>query len=197
MLRTAVKAGYGLVVFLAALFVTMHLLTNLTGAVPIETKPLKITSNNFRGLQPAAGPISLTADVTELKLYDPNKPVKKPAKKKVVKKEKTVKKVVKRTVVTGRNTGVAAPKVVNGNTWDALARCESGGNWAINTGNGYYGGLQFHKDTWISNGGAKYAPYAHLATRAQQIAIAEKLRAAAQGFAPWPHCAAKLELLRR
>lgn len=107
---------------------------------------------------------------------------------------RVVKVAVKKTVVTGRNTGAAAPAVVNGNVWDALARCESGGNWAINTGNGYYGGLQFNRGTWLGNGGGKYAPYAHLATREQQIAIAEKVRAA-RGFKPWPACSRKLGLL--
>ncbi len=71
--------------------------------------------------------------------------------------------------------------------WDALAQCESGGNWAINTGNGYYGGLQFSASTWISNGGGAYAPTANLATKAQQIAIATKLYAA-RGSSPWPTC---------
>ncbi len=77
--------------------------------------------------------------------------------------------------------------------WDRLAKCESGGNWAINTGNGYYGGLQFNAGTWLSNGGGEFAPRADLATREQQIAIAERLRAA-RGFAPWPGCSAKLGL---
>lgn len=93
-----------------------------------------------------------------------------------------------------RNTGAAAPKVVNGNVWDRLAACESGQRWNINTGNGYYGGLQFHPGTWISNGGGKYAPRADLATREQQIAVAENLRKA-RGFAPWPACARMLGLL--
>ena len=77
--------------------------------------------------------------------------------------------------------------------WDALARCESGGNWAINTGNGYYGGLQFSVGTWQGNGGSAYAQYPHQATRAEQIAVAERLRAA-RGYAPWPACRAKLGL---
>lgn len=88
----------------------------------------------------------------------------------------------------------AAPAAAGGSVWDSLAKCESGGNWAINTGNGYYGGLQFNQATWASNGGTQYAPSAHLATRDQQIAIAERL-AAGRGFAPWPACAAKLGLL--
>ena len=57
--------------------------------------------------------------------------------------------------------------------WDAIAKCESGNNWSINTGNGYYGGLQFDIGTWLGNGGGQYAPRADLATREQQIAVAE------------------------
>jgi len=82
---------------------------------------------------------------------------------------------------------------VDGNVWDRLAHCESSGNWAINTGNGYYGGLQFNEGTWLAYGGGQFAPYAHLATREQQIAIAEQLHAA-RGFQPWPGCRAKLGL---
>ena len=77
--------------------------------------------------------------------------------------------------------------------WDDLARCESGGNWAINTGNGYYGGLQFSLGTWQGYGGAEFAAYPHEATRVEQIAVAERLRAA-RGYAPWPACRLKLGL---
>ncbi|MGH2379764.1 MAG: transglycosylase family protein [Candidatus Limnocylindria bacterium] len=77
--------------------------------------------------------------------------------------------------------------------WDDLAECESSGNWAINTGNGYYGGLQFSLGTWESYGGAEFAAYPHEATREEQIAIAERLRAA-RGYQPWPACRAKLGL---
>ena len=77
--------------------------------------------------------------------------------------------------------------------WDDLARCESGGNWAINTGNGYYGGLQFSLGTWQGYGGDEFAAYAHQATREEQITVAERLRAA-RGYAPWPACRAKLGL---
>jgi hypothetical protein len=89
----------------------------------------------------------------------------------------------------------ARPAVTyNGDSvWDDLARCESGGNWAINTGNGYYGGLQFSLGTWNANGGDAYAEYPHEATREEQIAVAERLHAA-RGFAPWPSCRAKLGL---
>jgi resuscitation-promoting factor RpfB len=74
--------------------------------------------------------------------------------------------------------------------WDEIAKCESGGNWSINTGNGYYGGLQFNEPTWLSNGGAVYAQRADLATKAEQIAIADKVRAA-RGYEPW-QCAGEL-----
>ena len=77
--------------------------------------------------------------------------------------------------------------------WDALAKCESGGNWAINTGNGYYGGLQFSLGTWQGYGGSAYAAYPHEATREEQIAVAERLRAA-RGYQPWPACRVKLGL---
>jgi len=73
-----------------------------------------------------------------------------------------------------RSTGV---------NWDGIANCESGGNWSINTGNGYYGGLQFTQGTWIGSGGGAYAPRADLATREQQIAVASGL-----GLGNWPVC---------
>jgi hypothetical protein len=71
--------------------------------------------------------------------------------------------------------------------WDQVARCESGGNWAINTGNGFYGGVQFAAGTWASHGGGEYAPSAQLATKDQQIAIAERVLAS-QGRGAWPVC---------
>jgi hypothetical protein len=71
--------------------------------------------------------------------------------------------------------------------WDQVARCESGGNWAINTGNGYQGGLQFSQGTWAAHGGGQYAPSAQLATREQQIAVAERVLAT-QGRGAWPAC---------
>ncbi len=79
----------------------------------------------------------------------------------------------------------------SGLNWDAVAACESGGNWAINTGNGFYGGLQFDQGTWASNGGLAYAPRADLASREQQIAVANRLYAA-RGSSPWPVCGANL-----
>jgi hypothetical protein len=88
---------------------------------------------------------------------------------------------------------VAANFAGGTSVWDHLAQCEAGGNWATNTGNGYYGGLQFNNPTWLSNGGGAYAPRADLATREQQIAIADKVRAA-RGLEPW-ECAYKLGLI--
>ena len=80
-------------------------------------------------------------------------------------------------------TTPAPPLANNGLNWDAVANCESGGNWHINTGNGYYGGLQFDSGTWLANGGGAYAPRADLATREQQIAVATKLYTA-RGLEP-------------
>ena len=71
-----------------------------------------------------------------------------------------------------------------GRTWDRLAQCESGGNWHINTGNGYYGGLQFAQSTWLANGGADFASRADLASREQQITVANRLYAKS-GLQPW------------
>jgi hypothetical protein len=85
----------------------------------------------------------------------------------------------------------AVPASTGGLNWDAVAACESGGNWHINTGNGFYGGLQFDYGTWLSNGGGAYAPRADLASREQQIAVASRLYAA-RGSSPWPVCGARL-----
>ncbi|MER5752216.1 transglycosylase family protein [Streptomyces sp. NPDC002088] len=94
--------------------------------------------------------------------------------------------------VTG--VAIAAPLMAAGNAsaataseWDTVAQCESGGNWSINTGNGFYGGLQFSASTWAAYGGTQYAATADKASKAQQIAVAEKVLAA-QGKGAWPTC---------
>lgn len=87
----------------------------------------------------------------------------------------------------------SAPAVAGGSVWDALAGCESGGNWSINTGNGYYGGLQFNLGTWQSYGGSGL-PSAN--SREAQIAVATRLRDATGGYGSWPSCSAKLGLPR-
>jgi hypothetical protein len=85
--------------------------------------------------------------------------------------------------------GLALPaSAASASTWDSVAQCESSGNWSINTGNGYYGGLQFSQSTWAASGGLQYAARADLATKAQQIAIAENTLAG-QGWGAWT-CAA-------
>ncbi|WP_029114449.1 resuscitation-promoting factor [Mycobacterium sp. URHB0044] len=91
----------------------------------------------------------------------------------------------------GAKPGTEVPPVLNPATWDALSRCEAGGNWAINTGNGFYGGVQFDQNTWERQGGLRYAPRADLATREEQIAIAEVTRAR-QGWGAWPVCSGRV-----
>lgn len=91
----------------------------------------------------------------------------------------------------GAKPGTEVPPVSNGATWDALAGCEAGGNWAINTGNGYYGGVQFDQNTWERSGGLRYAARADLATREEQIAIAEITRSR-QGWGAWPTCSGRI-----
>ncbi|SRR5688500_18551639 len=78
-------------------------------------------------------------------------------------------------------------------TWQRLAQCESGQRWHINTGNGYYGGLQFSGRTWRGFGGRKFAFNAHRASRDEQIRIAEKVRRV-QGWGAWPTCSRKIGL---
>jgi hypothetical protein len=83
----------------------------------------------------------------------------------------------------------SAPAPSGGVNWSAIAACESGGNWGTNTGNGFYGGLQFTEGTWLANGGGQYAPSANLASPAEQIAVAERVLAS-QGIGAWPVCGA-------
>lgn len=86
-----------------------------------------------------------------------------------------------------------APAVSGDSVWDALAQCESGGNWSINTGNGFYGGIQFMHQTWVNMGGRQYAEYPHQASREQQIEVATRLQAQ-YGWGQWPACTSKLGL---
>jgi len=86
-----------------------------------------------------------------------------------------------------------APPIPHYDNWVALAQCESGGNWSINTGNGYYGGLQFNLTAWRASGGTNYASRPDLASAAQQMVAAERLLDL-QGWGSWPQCARKLGL---
>jgi LysM repeat protein len=83
----------------------------------------------------------------------------------------------------------AVPASSGGANWAAIAACESGGNWSANTGNGFYGGLQFTQQTWLAYGGGQYAASANLATPAQQMAVAQRV-VAGQGIGAWPVCGA-------
>jgi len=83
-----------------------------------------------------------------------------------------------------------APASAGGVNWPAIAACESGGNWSISTGNGFYGGLQFTEQTWLGYGGGQYASSANLATPGQQIAVAQRVLAG-QGIGAWPVCGAR------
>jgi nucleoid-associated protein YgaU len=82
---------------------------------------------------------------------------------------------------------LAAPASAAGHDWTRVAQCESSGNWQVNTGNGYYGGLQFSSSTWLGYGGGQYAPRADLATPAEQVAVAERVLGG-QGVGAWPTC---------
>lgn len=106
------------------------------------------------------------------------------------------KKVFAGAAAAAAMTGIiAAPQAsaAPDSDWDRLAQCEAGGNWGINTGNGYYGGLQFSAGTWQAYGGGEFAPTANLATREQQIIVGERTLAA-QGWGAWPACSASLGL---
>lgn len=111
----------------------------------------------------------------------------------------TTGRTVAKVAVTGAIMGVggvafagtasAAPD----SDWDRLAQCEAGGNWGINTGNGYQGGLQFSPTTWTAHGGGEFASTANQATREQQIVVAERVLAS-QGWGAWPSCSSQLGL---
>ncbi len=82
---------------------------------------------------------------------------------------------------------LASPASADQHDWSGVAQCESSGNWSINTGNGYYGGLQFSPSTWAAYGGGAYASRADLASVAEQIAVAERVLVG-QGIGAWPSC---------
>jgi LysM repeat protein len=110
-----------------------------------------------------------------------------------------IKRVVGALAALALTLGVAAatttPAASAANVWDRVAECESGGNWKINTGNGYYGGLQFSPSTWRGYGGGKYASTANLATKSEQIAIARRVLSG-QGPGAWPVCSRKAGLTK-
>jgi hypothetical protein len=85
---------------------------------------------------------------------------------------------------------LAAPASAATHDWSGVAKCESGGNWSTNTGNSFYGGLQFTASTWAAYGGTAYAPRADLASPSAQVAVAEKVLAG-QGIGAWPVCGSR------
>jgi LysM repeat protein len=97
------------------------------------------------------------------------------------------------TVIAG--IGAANSASAAGSVWDRVAACESGGNWSINTGNGYYGGLQFSGSTWRGYGGGQYASRADLATKSEQITVAQRVLGS-QGPGAWPVCSVRAGLTR-
>ena len=102
----------------------------------------------------------------------------------------TIAKVALTSAVLGGGAALASGATAHAATdseWDRVAACESGGNWAINTGNGYHGGLQFSPGTWAAHGGTQFAPTANQATKSQQIAVAERVLGS-QGKGAWPTC---------
>ncbi|GAA5138611.1 transglycosylase family protein [Pseudonocardia adelaidensis] len=99
-----------------------------------------------------------------------------------------------RVVRLGTNDSLRAPVVADGSVWDRLAKCEATGNWGVNSGNGYYGGLQFDAGTWRAYGGTDYAPLPHQASREEQIAVASRVRDDRGGYGAWPACSRRLGL---
>ncbi|KQB83489.1 resuscitation-promoting factor Rpf1 domain-containing protein [Corynebacterium oculi] len=99
------------------------------------------------------------------------------------------------SIAVGTASALIAPaaSAAPDSDWDALAQCEAGGDWSINTGNGYHGGLQFNPQTWTAHGGGEFAPTANQATREEQIVVAERVLAS-QGWGAWPACSQRLGL---
>jgi LysM repeat protein len=96
---------------------------------------------------------------------------------------------------SGSSASSGGGSSAGGGVWDQLAQCESGGDWGISTGNGYYGGLQFDAGTWRAFGGGTYAALPNQASREEQIAVAEKVRdSRGGGYGAWPACSRKLGL---
>ncbi|HET7305673.1 MAG TPA: transglycosylase family protein [Segeticoccus sp.] len=97
------------------------------------------------------------------------------------------------TLAAGVAFSAPAANAAPSGVWDRVAACESGGNWSINTGNGFYGGLQFTQSTWAAFGGTSYAPRADMASKSAQIAVAQKVLAT-QGPGAWPVCSVQAGL---
>lgn len=146
---------------------------SITRALPTGTPTLKVTKAKAYTAEPTPTVKPTTVITTKKKTSVPtptwsHKPTN----------------TVSRTYTRPPIHSSAVKHISNGSMWDRIAKCESGNNWHINTGNGYYGGLQFDIGTWLSAGGGQYAPRADLATREQQITIASRVYAS-RGLQPW------------
>ena len=110
-------------------------------------------------------------------------------------KSKRITKLAAATAAVGASAALFSPAADAApiSDWERLAQCESNGDWSLNTGNGFHGGLQFTNSTWHAFGGGQFAPNAHQATKSQQIWVAERTLAG-QGWGAWPACSAKLGL---
>jgi len=185
-----------------AITIILSGLVPLVGAHPAQAKSIHKTKNRYVTVQSGDNltMIAKKYHTTYIRLFNANRKIANPdiifAGQKL-RVPRPHEKLVSRLVavvsapvqVAYRSPTVSAAPVhySGGKTaWDRIAACESGGNWAINTGNGYYGGLQFTQQTWAGAGGLAYAPRADLATRSQQIAVASKL-----AIGNWPVCGAR------
>ncbi|WP_018178534.1 resuscitation-promoting factor [Jongsikchunia kroppenstedtii] len=178
--------------------------TPITAGMTIDVTRIRTSTVQLN--EPVAPPQIKTNDPNMIngrtKVTDPGKPGEQNATYEIttINGKQTEKKLVNAVVLSPAvpahvtvGTKPGAPFVPAGSVWDQLASCESTGNWAINSGNGFYGGIQFDQNTWDRWGGQEYAPRPDLATREEQIAIATKTLAA-QGWGAWPSCSSRLGL---
>lgn len=197
---------------LAMLVLGVLFISTTTGSAHAET--IKKVSKNKQKIVTVQSGDSLVKiankhKTTYKRIFDANKKIESPdlifpgqklriPKKSEKLRSRTVAQVVSAPVTRTQPVAVAAPQpapapanyATGDSVWDQIAACESGGNWAINTGNGYYGGLQFTLGTWQANGGSGYP---HQASRSEQIRVAKNVQAS-QGWGAWPACTAKLGL---
>jgi hypothetical protein len=182
--------------------VRLSVVSGLGAAVLVSAFALPATAQPVDAVQRGQTKIvAAQSDQKRKKIIYPGQKLVLPAKGEKVKHRPLPALAVTRTVSAERSAAPAsssrrstvtrsAAAPAGGSVWDRLAQCESGGNWGINTGNGYSGGLQFAPGTWSANGGSGSA---HNASRAEQIRVAERVRAS-QGWGAWPACSAKLGL---
>lgn len=162
--------------------------TTKDGQRILSTKAVdsKVTKNAVRRvITVGTGQAQVQKVVTKHVAAQPQQVSRSTARKAVTQQAAPQRKVATQKATTTQTRRTAsAPAAANVGMWDRIAQCESTGNWSINTGNGYYGGLQFDQQTWLGAGGGAYAPRADLASKSQQIAIANKVYGQ-RGLQPW------------